>query len=232
MSWLELSRRPEPEVMDDAGEVDAYSSAAAQDYLDALDNTLVDQALSLGITKGKALDAGTGPGSIPVKMARRCPGLEVIGIDRSPEMIETARRLARQQALHDHVRFCMADANELCFPSATFDLVMSNSVLHHLSRPVAALDEMARVTKPQGMVLIRDLRRPSRVAFGAHVAWYGRHYSGKMKALYESSARAAYTPQELKEMIRSSALASGHIFVYHRTHLGVLLRNEPGRRES
>lgn len=216
--------------MDDAGEVDAYSSAAAQAYLDALDNTLVDQALSLGIESGKVLDAGTGPGSIPLKMARRCQSLEFIGIDRSPEMIETARRSARRQGLQDRVSFCIADASQLCFPSASFDLVMSNSVLHHLSQPVAALDEMARVTKPQGMVLIRDLRRPSRPALGAHVVWYGRHYSGKMKALYECSVRAAYTPQELKEMIRSSALASGRIFLYHRTHLGVLWRKDTGGR--
>lgn len=218
--------------MEDAGEVEAYTSAAAQAYLDALDNLLVNQALSLGIEKGVALDAGTGPGAIPLKIAQRCPGMQLIGVDRSPSMIEAARRSARQQGLQDRVRFCLADANQLCFWEGSFDLVFSNSMLHHLSHPVAALNEMARVTKPQGMVLIRDLRRPSRLAFRSHVVWHGRHYSGRMRELYESSVRAAYTPAELKEMIETSALAGGRIFLYHRTHLGVLWKNDPSRQET
>ena len=47
MSFLDLPRVPEPEVMDDAGEVEAYASAAAQKHLDAIDNTLIDHAVRL-----------------------------------------------------------------------------------------------------------------------------------------------------------------------------------------
>jgi tRNA G46 methylase TrmB len=83
MSWLTLPREPEPEVMSHAEEVDAYASAATQAYLDAIDNTLVDQVLSLGRTRGWLLDIGTGPGGIPGKIARRLPNLRVVGADRS-----------------------------------------------------------------------------------------------------------------------------------------------------
>jgi hypothetical protein len=65
MSWLILSCKPEPEVMSDAEAVDAYASAAAQAYLDAIDNTLVDPVLSLGRTRGWLLDIGTGPEGFP-----------------------------------------------------------------------------------------------------------------------------------------------------------------------
>src|SRR5579875_3074487 len=147
MSWFQLPRQPETEVMDDACEVEAYASAAAQAHLDAIDNTLVEQVLELGIQAGMALDVGTGPGSIPLKVARRA---------------------AHDQGLHDRVSFCLADASQLCFPDGTFELVLSNSLLHHLADPVATFNEMARVTKPDGVVLIRDLRRPSRLAFKAH----------------------------------------------------------------
>ena len=47
MSWLDLPRVPEPEVMDDAGEVQAYSSAAAQEYLGKIDDTFVEHAVRL-----------------------------------------------------------------------------------------------------------------------------------------------------------------------------------------
>src|SRR5579862_969410 len=74
MSWLDLPRVPEPEVMDDGAEVEAYASAAAQAYLSKLDDTLVDHAIRLldrkadgfgvSLTEGRALDIGTGPGQI------------------------------------------------------------------------------------------------------------------------------------------------------------------------
>src|SRR5579872_5382093 len=74
MRWLDLPRVPEPEVMDDGAEVEAYASAAAHAYLGKLDDTLVDHALrlldaragraGLPLTDGRAVDIGTGPGQI------------------------------------------------------------------------------------------------------------------------------------------------------------------------
>jgi hypothetical protein len=69
MGWLTLPRKPEPEVASDAEEVNAYASAAALTHLDASDNTLVDQRLSLGRASGWRLDIGTGPARIPLEIA-------------------------------------------------------------------------------------------------------------------------------------------------------------------
>ncbi|MFB3923750.1 MAG: class I SAM-dependent methyltransferase [Terriglobia bacterium] len=222
MSWLDLPRKPEPEVMDDADEVEAYASAAAQAYLDAIDNTLVDRVVSLGRTSGRLLDIGTGPGGIPLKIAARIPGLRVVGVDYSLNMIRTARRVAAEQGLARQASFFVGDANRLAFPDACFDLVLSNSVLHHLADPTALLDEMARVARPDGAVLLRDLRRPGRLIFPFHVGWYGRHYSGLMKKLYVDSVHAAYTGEELSELLRRSALANARVFFHERTHLGFI----------
>ena len=57
--------------MDSNEEVEAYSSAAAQAHLDHLDDTFVDHTLSLGVRSGVVLDVGTGPGQIPIKLARQ-----------------------------------------------------------------------------------------------------------------------------------------------------------------
>lgn len=220
MSWLTLPRKPEPEVMSDVEEVDAYASSAAQNYLDSIDNTLVKQVLSYGLETGRLLDLGTGPGGIPLKIARRCPKLRVVGIDRSVNMIRAARRAAAEQSLAERVCFLLADANRLCFPDASFDFVLANSLLHHLQNPVAVFDEMARVARPGGVILVRDLRRPSRLAFPLHVRWYGRYYSGLMKKLFVDSVHAAYTAPELEELLRQSALTEAHIFFNEQTHLG------------
>jgi len=239
MSWFDLPRVPEPEVMDDGAEVEAYASAAAQAYLSKLDDTLVDHAIrlldskaggaGLSLTEGRALDIGTGPGQIVFKLAQRLPRWHVTGIDRSPRMIAEAfaerDRLARSAAdggnARARVEFLLADGCRAPFADATFDLVLCNSVLHHLEDPARLLREIGRVAKPNGAVLVRDLRRPSRLAYTWHVRRHGRHYSGLMYKLYCDSVRAAYRPEEIAGMLRSSPIAGASVFTGQRTHLGI-----------
>jgi ubiquinone/menaquinone biosynthesis C-methylase UbiE len=220
MSWLTLPRKPEPEEMGEPEQVDAYASAAAQHHLDSIDNTLVEQVLSLGRSEGWLLDVGTGPGTIPLKLARRLPDLRVVGIDCSLPMIHAARAAAARQGLAERAFFLLGDGCRLSFRDRSFDLVLCNSVLHHLRQPVALLNEMGRVAKPAGVILLRDLRRPSRLVFPFHVRWYGRHYAGLMKKLFADSVRASYTGDELRDLLQSSALRDARLFYHERTHLG------------
>ncbi len=252
MGWFDLPRVAEPEVMEDSAEVEAYASATAQTYLNRLDDTFVEHAVRLvrGWPGGRALDLGTGPGQIVLKLAARLPGWHFVGIDRSRNMIAQAREnLATRSErwsgaavsnplcpmasptelpLPDRVEFSVADGNKLVFPDSSFDLVMSNSVLHHLAKPERVLAEMARVAKPGAAILVRDLRRPSRLAYPLHVRWYGRHYSGLMYRLYSASVRSAYTKRELEDLLCRSPLSAvdanssgARIFSLGRTHLGI-----------
>lgn len=228
MRWLEMDRYPEPEVMNAADDVSAYASSAGQNHLEALDKTFVDQVLALarpGLEPtGFLLDVGCGPGNIALKIARRCPTLAVVGLDRSRNMVETASRAAVELGLDTRVFFQQASADRLPFSGGAFDFVLCNSVLHHLSDPARVLGEMLRVITPDGAILLRDLRRPSRLAYPWHVRWYGRHYSGIMKRLFEDSVRAAYTPEELADLLRRSGLSEAHIFLHERSHMGFVYR--------
>lgn len=208
--------------MGGAEEVEAYASAAAQAYLNSLDNAWVERVLTYAPPSGRLLDIGTGPGGILLKIARRCPGLRLFGIDRSRAMVRAAERAAAEQGLAGRVRFFRSDAHRLSFPDASFDVVISNSLLHHLHDPLEPLNEMARVARADSAILLRDLRRPPRPAFPLHVRWYGRHYSGLMRKLYEDSVRAAYTCKELADLLRGSKLARAQVFQEGRTHLGFI----------
>jgi len=231
MRWLEMDRRPEPEVMDSEDDVSAYASAATQEHLDALDNTFVDQMLSLtahkGALAGMLLDVGCGPGNIALKIVRRCPGTLIVGLDRSANMVKAARQAAEAAGLEDRVHFQIGNADQIPFADGTFDMVISNSVLHHLSDPARVFNEMCRVAKPEGAVFVRDLRRPSRLAYPWHVRWYGRHYSGIMRRLFEDSVRAAYTPEELAGLLSRSGMSSARIFLHQRSHMGFVYRGQP-----
>jgi ubiquinone/menaquinone biosynthesis C-methylase UbiE len=234
--WFDFPRVPEPEVMDDSGEVHAYSSSAAQEYLSVIDDTFVVHALQLlgapdSLSRsGRALDIGTGPGQIVLKLAHRLPDWELIGVDRSPNMIREALTARDQSSVRDsdldlacgaRVEFLLADGTALPFADASFDLVLCNSVLHHLERPELLFAEIARVAHAGSAILIRDLRRPSRLAYPLHVRWYGRHYAGLMYKLYCDSVRAAYTLEELSALLHASPLCDARVFTRGRTHLGI-----------
>jgi ubiquinone/menaquinone biosynthesis C-methylase UbiE len=224
MSWLSLERKPEREVMSDEEAVSAYDSAAAQKHLDAIDNTLVEQVLSMApggkTLTGRLIDLGCGSGRITLKIAARCPGLQVVGVDASRAMLRFACRAAEEQKLAGRVFFLRGDAGCLAFLSRKFDFVLCNSVLHHLASPESVLEEMARVAKPGATVLLRDLRRPSRLAFPFHVRWHGRRYSGAMRKLFEDSVRAAYTPEELGDMLQGCGMSQARIFRHKGSHMG------------
>jgi ubiquinone/menaquinone biosynthesis C-methylase UbiE len=223
MSILDLPRVPEPEVMDDSAEVQAYASPEALAQLDKIDDTFVAHAVRLagGRTQGRALDVGTGPGQIPTKLAQHLPGWSFLCIDRSAKMLEFATRSAMMKGLAGRVRFLQADGSAIRFEAGTFDLVMCNSMLHHAAEPQRVLAEIARVAKPDGAILIRDLRRPSRLLFDWHVRRHGAAYSGKMRGMYETSLRAAYTVKELEEMLRATPIPGARIFTHEQTHLGI-----------
>ncbi|HEY6465134.1 MAG TPA: class I SAM-dependent methyltransferase, partial [Candidatus Acidoferrales bacterium] len=219
-----LARVPEPEAMEDSGEVDAYSSATAQSHLDAIDDTFVAHAQLLlkGRERGRALDIGTGPGQIVIKLGYRLTLWKFIGIDRSATMIEKAREsLATASELAGRVEFRVADGNALDFPDKTFDLVVCNSVLHHIAEPQKLFSEIARVVRPGGAILLRDLRRPSRWGYSYHVWRHGKYYAGEMRRLFMASVMAAYTEEELQKMVTSSALRDVRVFVHGKTHIGL-----------
>lgn len=220
-SWIQLERIPEPEVMDDLEGVEAYSAAASQAYLERIDRTFVEHALSLGVAEGHALDIGTGPGVIPIMLAARVPRLRLTGTDLSEPMLQKARKAAGEAGVADRLDFRVGDAKSLPFSDRSFDLVLCNSLLHHLPVPLALFNEISRVSKPGGAILLRDLRRPSRLEFPFHASWFGRHYSGVMSRLYRDSLRAAYTRAELDDLLRRSKLAGARVFRTGRTHIGI-----------
>lgn len=103
----------------------------------------------------RLLDVGCGPGTITVEFAGRLTDGEVIGIDYVPDIITKA---AADPATSDlaNLRFAVGDVYALDFDDDAFDIVHAHQVLQHVSDPVAALREMRRVVKPDGIVAIRD----------------------------------------------------------------------------
>jgi ubiquinone/menaquinone biosynthesis C-methylase UbiE len=103
----------------------------------------------------RVLDVGSGPGTITADFARLVAPGEVIGLDRAPEAVAAATRLAGDQHLHN-LSFDTGDIYHLDSPDDSFDVVHAHQVLQHLTDPVEALREMRRVCKPGGIVAVRE----------------------------------------------------------------------------
>jgi ubiquinone/menaquinone biosynthesis C-methylase UbiE len=120
-----------------------------------------------------------------------------------------------------NLEFLAGDAGAMPFLDGSFDLVLCNSVLHHIADPARLFAEIRRVAKRGAAMLVRDLRRPSRIGFPFHVRWYGRHYQGLMYKLYCDSVRAAYTGEELSGMLEKAGISGARLFTRGPTHLGI-----------
>jgi ubiquinone/menaquinone biosynthesis C-methylase UbiE len=106
----------------------------------------------------RVLDVGCGPGTITRDFAALVGRQgEVVGIDSSPDVVAQAA----EGGDLPHVRFAVGDALHLVAGDDTYDVVHAHQVLQHLTDPVAALREMARVCRPGGLVAVRDaITRP------------------------------------------------------------------------
>jgi ubiquinone/menaquinone biosynthesis C-methylase UbiE len=115
-----------------------------------------DRILDLVVvpTRGKldALDVGCGTGFLTFELAGR--GHRVTGVDFAPAMIAEARRKAADRAIA--VRLEEADAEQLPFAPASFDLVVSRHLLWTLPHPEAAIDEWIRVLRPGARLVVVD----------------------------------------------------------------------------
>ncbi len=102
----------------------------------------------------RLLDAGCGPGSITLGLARAVAPGEVVGIDASPEASAAARERASAEGC-ENARFEVADVGALPY-DATFDAAFAHALLQHLPWPLDALTELRRAIKPGGIIGVAD----------------------------------------------------------------------------
>ena len=105
----------------------------------------------------RVLDAGCGPGTITLGLARLVSPGHVTGIDIEDSQFAIVRDRAERERLN--VEFRKASVYELPFQDGSFDAVFSHALLGHLSAPDVALLELHRVLKPGGLIGMRAADR-------------------------------------------------------------------------
>ncbi len=140
----------------------------------------------------RALDVGTGAGALALALAPLVR--EVVGLDPVPELLELAR--ARGVA---NVEFVAGDGTALPFPDGDFDLATTQRTLHHVARPELVVAELARVTRPDGHVLVVDQLAPGDPAAAATLH--------EFETARDPSHARLLADAELRELFAANGLA-------------------------
>ena len=135
------------------------------------------------------LDFGCGPGAHALRAARRCR--EVIGLDRDDGIVITARARAFAAGVSNAHFFSTKDLAVGPLPSGTFDRVLMLDVIEHLDDRPSALQEVRRLLKPKGLLLLS--------APNAGTTWRGQLRRAGLFAYSDPDHRVEYTEASLRE---------------------------------
>ena len=109
----------------------------------------------------RVLDLGCGTGTLAIEMARRCPGLQLFGVDGDAEVLAKAEQKATQAGVE--ITWQLGLATRLPYPDASFDRAVSTLFFHHLAveDKVSAARELHRVLRPGGQLHVADWGPPT-----------------------------------------------------------------------
>lgn len=104
----------------------------------------------------RLLDAGTGPGLLPLAVAERAPDVRVEAFDHSGPLVRYGRDAAAERGVDDRVSFFVGDCNAIPVRDGRYPFLVSTGVLHALEEPERALRECHRVLRPGGRAWLFD----------------------------------------------------------------------------
>ena len=218
-----MPREPEPEVMDLRQEADAY---AAADFAD-VNQAVVDRLLELvgALDPAHVVDLGTGPADIPVRLVRCRPRWHVVAVDASGPMLDHARRAVREAGLACAIDLVLADAKATGLADAAFDIILSNSILHHVNDVDRFWVEVKRLARPGASVLLRDLARPQNTDAARRIVdRYAADETETLREEYYRSLLSSYTPDEVRAQLGRAGIDGLDVTMVTDRHLDVFGR--------
>ena len=209
-----MKRVLEPELMQDLLQVQAYAEA---DFSES-DNSLIKRIEEILDLESKQLgsksligDLGCGPGNITERLSSRWPFSNILGIDGSEAMLAVARQRKNHRETYSRINYCCCDLGSIVNRSIVFekaaDLIVSNSLLHHLHDPSYFWKALKHFTAQGTVYLHRDLRRPS--SMDEAIALQKKYLPDAPKVLindYLASLQAAFTVSEVEVQLESQGL--------------------------
>lgn len=162
------------------------------------------------------LDVCTGTGDIAIRFAQADDAGEIVGIDLSEEMLQTARWKTKRKAPGEKIKLLRVDALKLPFRDNSFDIVSIGFGLRNIGDCKKGISEMVRILKGGGRILILEFSPPPSGLSGAGYRLYlnsiipavGGIISGSASAYrYLCTSIANFLePEEIIELMKEEGL--------------------------
>jgi len=225
---MPLQRILEPEVMDSPEEATDYDAMDHRDVNRRFVEDLINARLKMEGARLPAspmdgstlsfdleslqidvLDLGTGTAQIPIELCRRYPFCRVMAADAAISMLEVARYNLEIASLTQRIELVHIDAKKLPWEEPLFDVVMSNSIVHHIPEPIHVLREAVRVVRQGGLLFFRDLLRPdSEPELSRLVETYTAGANEHQQRMLAESLNAALSLEEIRALVASLGFAA------------------------
>ncbi len=213
-----MQRVTEPELMIDPDQVLAYAetdfSISEERMISELSDFVKDSEIDIE-EDSLIIDLGCGPGNITERLSLKWPAAKIIGIDDSIEMLRLARKKQENvlplNKFTSNISYEKFNISSISKGNTRFvncaDLVVSNSLLHHIHDINLFFDALIRVSKKGSIHYHRDLRRPVNIK---ELYALQRKYLPCANSIvirdFVASLKAAYTVDEIREYLKSSNL--------------------------
>ena len=163
---------------------------------------------AVGDGDGPILDVATGTGDLAFEILGRRPGVEVVGLDPSVEMLERARLKAERRRLGDRFETAVGVAESLPFADDRFTAATIAFGLRNVSDRTAALAEMLRVIAPGGRLVILELTEPRGPGWAALARFHIHHVIPRLGALLSGDREYRYLQQSIARFAPPQAIAA------------------------
>jgi ubiquinone/menaquinone biosynthesis C-methylase UbiE len=216
-----MERIPESELMNDESQAQAYAEADFEEpnsrFIALLQQTFPPAAIT-----GSILDLGCGPGDITLRVAQAWPQCNVHGVDGAAAMLHYGRQAAKRAGVGERVQFVQGRLPEVSLPQEKYDVLISNSLLHHLPEPSVLWNCLKRYGVSGAPVFIMDLCRPAtRNDAAALVEQYAGREPEILQRDFFNSLLAAFEPAEVRLQLAQAGLDALQVAVVSDRHLTI-----------
>lgn len=191
-------------------DVQAYVRASGNGLFKRIHSHFSNSILSeFGKQPLRVLDIGTGPGWVPLLLAKARPSWNISAVDISPMMLQAAKVNASNAGLSGQIDWRLGRAESTGFPAESFDLIITQFAFHELNNPIEFLREIHRLLKKNGTAIIHDFQRPPTIAMPLCKVGLRLYYSDSesMRAQAMESLDASYSRKQMEKILKESGLA-------------------------
>ncbi len=214
-----MRRTPEPELMLGEEQARAYYQADFEESHSHFIELFADRFPEENAA-GSVLDLGCGPADISLRFARSYPQTVIHGVDGSEAMLKFGHEAVSRQGLEERVKLIHCTLPTMELPGKAYDVVISNSLLHHLRDPQVLWETIKQFARPEAPVFIKDLMRPSsRDQARDLTETYAAEEPEILKQDFYHSLRAAYRSDEVQSQLQEAGLKRFSVEVVSDRHI-------------